>query len=807
MSVAVSTVLNDALPSEKVAATELVEFEKILKLRDDIFAGKHPRLTVPTHLLRKVSPASSSASSTQVHAPDQYHPVQLPGLGFAQEADDLQPKAVVPPPPVTTASGIHPALLTKSDDLVRAETALHRQRLEKQLRDQFEQKRLEYRKKPAPNEAKPDFDISALLTKALEVVKPISLSKDQSDRENGHESVDENSFYSSRAPDSTPEGGDTSTSSQDHDVIQEVDAGPATTAQINKQALQDDKAVAKRMPNPFHKNQDGTVADADDEDEEGEYSPPEANPFAPRNGSNGTADPLTDSRGRQIRNYPEQDRAGRRVASPTDSNLRIVRNHITSPLAPQPSRVSPLAFTKDSIIPQDRQYVNGHQRMRPNSPTHSPENIAARPKKRKLDRIEKKAEKRLRKGIKQENVSPPPFHDIQPLGASKPQPDDRPIVIDEPPQSQEIRQAPAPQYISTPQQPISRQAELLPISEPRILSRTSMRQRDDQDLRRVASLHNLRVEQPQEQVHYAQGRPRATSYVRIDSPAREVARDYAFDTERNVQEIRVVRTPAPEYRDMYANNEPEVRYVPEPMGPPPKERIVMDQYGRRFREIVQERASVAPRAGSLYQTRESAAPVYRYHDELSASRAGSVIVEERPVQRYEHDMPPPRIMRPLLEQPTTPATREVYEPMSNGRAGSVAIYERPPTRQIVYADNVQEYRPSPRISSVRPQPVPSQIPGRYEELPARQVVPRAASVRPGPQYREGSSFIDDRAPTRHEYLPTEPGKQPHYRVVEQPQYEQDLQPVPRYIDSQGREVIYAPSNSQTESIVRYVQRY
>lgn len=808
MSTTVTTVVNGILPSEKDAANELAEFEKILKLRDDIFAGKHPRLTVPAHLLRKASPPSSSPSSAQVHAPNQYSSIQLPGLGLKSQADELPPKAGLPALPVTTASGIHPALLTKSDDLVRAETALHRQRLEKQLRDQFEQKRLEFRKKPAPNEAKPDFDISALLAKALDVVKPIALSKGESDKEDENDSVNENSFYSSRAPDSTPERGDASASSQDEGVAQEKNGDLATVGRFDTQASQGKRPIDYIRPNPFQKGHDSTMADADDEDEEGEYSPPDADPFAARNGTNGNTAPSADPRRRPTRSLKEQDHAGRRAASPMNPDLRIVRNHITSPLAPQPSRVSPLAFTKDSLVSQDRQHDNGRQRMRANSLSHSPENFSARPKKRKLDRGERKADKRLRKGIKQENISPPPFHDIQPLGLSKPQPDDRPIVIDEPPQAQEMRYVPAPQYVGTPQRPMSRQTEYLPASEPRILSRTSMRPRDDQDLRRVASLHNLRMEQPQEQAQYVQERPRATSYMRVDSPAREIIRDYASDTERPMQEVRVIRTPAPEYREVYANDEPEVRYIPEPMAPPPRERIVVDQYGRRFREIVQERASVAPRAVSSYQPRESAAPPTRYQDEFQPSRAGSVMVEERPVPRFEHDMPPPpRLMRPITSQPASPTTREFYEPMPDARIGGGALYERPSTRQVVYTDHAPEYQPTPRMSSQRPQPLPTQAPVQYEELPPRQVVPRAASVRPAPQHRESSNFVEDRGTARHEYLPMEAAQQPRYRMVEQPQYPQELQHAPRYVDSQGREVIYAPSPAQGDGGVRYVQGY
>ncbi|KAK5074691.1 hypothetical protein LTR51_003090 [Lithohypha guttulata] len=824
MSVTATAVANGVLPHAQDATDTIAEFGKILKLRDEIFAGNHPRLTVPTHVLRKVSPVSSSLSSAQLSVSLQQPSIQLPGLGLTQNEEHQRPKSTTAPAqPTSTASGILPVLLTKSEDLVRAETALHRQRLEKQLRDQFEQKRLDSRKRPAPAEAKPDFDISALLAKALDAVKPISLAKDQSGKEDDNDSVDENSFYSSRAPDSTPERGEQSTSSQDQDGVDGIQAEVADTsaaavpsgpARPSPRTQPEPTIAAKPATNPFDKPRDVIRVDADDEEEEGEYSPPEADQYVVQNGNNNirtNAPAAMDPRSRQMRRYSDLDHNGKRAASPSDPNsMRIVRNHITSPIAPQPSRVSPLTFTKDSLVSQGRQYQNGRQRERADSPSQSPENFAAKNKRRKLER---KAEKRARRGIKQENISPPPFHDIQPLGSNKPQPDDRPVVIDEPPQVQEIPYVPAPTYVDTPQRLAPRQTELVPMSEPRVVSRASIRPRDGQDLRRVASLHSLRTtEQPREYTDYDPARSRAVSYMPVASPLREPPRDYASDTERPIQEVRVVRTPAPEYREVYAHGQPEIRYIPEPMPPPPRERIVVDQYGRRFREIVQESASAAPQPAPSHPMRDSVAPIPRYYDDYTPTRAASVMFEERgPPPRFEHEMPPPRVMRQVVAQPGTPmsAARETYEPTSGGRVPSAAVFERPATRQVVYADAPEEIRPPPRMASVQPQAQASYAPVQYEEVPPRQLMPRATSVRPAPpQQREGSVFVDERASVRREYLPMEQSQPSRYRVIEQPSYQpvSQMQPLPRYIDAEGREIIYAPP-PQDDGGIRYVQRY
>jgi len=806
MSVTTTTVVNGVLPSAP-DVDETAEFEKILKLRDEIFAGNHPRLTVPTHALRKVSPASTQLSShssapVQAQVPaQQTSQLQLPGLSLTEESE--RPKSTQPPPvpapaPAITPSGINPVLLTKSDDLIRAETALQRQRLEKQLRDQFEQKRLDFRKRPAPAEAKPDFDISALLAKALEAVKPLSLSKEQSDKDEENDSFDENSFYSSRAPDSTPERGGRSSSEEGmQEEIPVADADTAT-ATATTQPPSGPRRPASRTgvhptpaskptaaTNPFRKNAADAMNVDDDDDEEGEYSPPEpAEQYPAQNGTSSHTAP--DPRSRQMRRYSDLEQNGKRPASPTEPNMRIVRNHITSPLAPQPSRVSPLALTKDSLVSQGRPHQSGRQRGRADSQSQSPEPVSVRNKRRK---IERKNDKRGRRGIKQENISPPPFHDIQPLGLGKlPEPDNQPIVIDEPPPpQQEIRYAPAPRYIDSPQRPMSRQPEVIPMSESRVQSRATMRPRDDQDLRRVASMHNMRVEQPREYVEYATPtRQRATSYMRVDNPMPEIG-GYGSENEPPLQEIRVVRTPAPEYREVY-QPEPEVRYIPEPMPPPPRECIVIDQYGRRFREIVQERAPATPPRASSYLPQEPS----RYYENYPPTRAASVMVEERTQPRYE-EMPPPRVVRQVAEQPGDQMLppREVYPPTSSSRAGSAAVFERPPqaTRQMVYADHPAEFRPPARMASVRP------APSQYEEQPAMQMMPRPASVRPG---RESSAFVDDRQSVRREYLPLE---QPRYRVVEP---EPQMQPQPRYVDAQGREIVPQP---QQDGGVRYVQRY
>ena len=768
MAAQTAPLVNGIVPHPPKVVNEALEYEKILKLRDEVFAGSHPHLSVPAHALRNFSPRPSQLTTqASLAVPPPFPTSTTPIPASTLQQPDVRPSPAImgaslsTPHPTAAVSEFNPVLLTKSDDLLRAEIALKRQRLEKTLRDQFEQKRLDARKKPAPAEAKPDFDAATLLAKALDTNKS-SAAKDDS----ASDSFDENSFYSSRAPDSTPERGAPSPSQEDEeDFAADAPSEHRVQSAVMGAPLNADADDDGYVP-PEPTNVD--MSGMDDEEEEGEYSPPEA---VEQENAVFDAPPANfpdarDPRGRPLRRYSEIDEG---------NNMRIVRNHITIPAAPQPSRVSSLALAKDGFLQNQR--APRSRRQQGLSPDYSHQGPAK--KKRKMD---KKHQRTRRNGmspdVKDENVSPPPFHEVQPLGSGKLRPTnaDRPIIIDE---GQDYRyEQVGDRYLDSPTRPMSRQIEpVMPLSEPRVSSRTGMRvMRDDQDLRRVASMHNMRAEQPREYVEriydssptqdrvYREGSPMVMDRSRIVDDGYERA---------PLQEVRVSRTPAPVYREAY--QAPLVRY--EPMPPPPIERIVVDEYGRRFREIIQqERPSVAPRAMSVRPSEmEPAYEAYR------GSRAGSVFVDAPSERRYTQEMPPPPAnYRQVPESPRAatgaPQPRDAYDQPAMARNPSMAVSDRA-VRQPVYMDERGEYREPPRMTSLRP------APSQYEEASPREPMMRASSVRPAG--REGNVVIDEFG-RRREYLPVE---QPRYRVMEPEE--------PRYVDAQGREV----------TMQRAVQRY
>jgi hypothetical protein len=817
MSATVGPLLNGNMPVVH-HLHELHEYEKILKLRDEIFAGSHPRLTVPAHAVQP--PSAQSLSQSHLNIPPTY-----PSSASQNRLANTQPKReedaarsqtqpnggfTSSTQPASNVSEFDPVLLTKSDDLVRAEIQLKRQRLEKALRDQFEQKRFDARKKPAPAEAKPDFDLQTILAKATDVAKDFSPKDDGSVTE----SVDENSFYSSRAPDSIQDGQSSSGGEEEGEADQP--SGPRVSAVMgsplhvegdgdastNIQHLPPQISESAKRTDPA----DPAIMELDDEEEEGEYSPPEAMEQYPvqSNVNFETMQDSRDPRSRPLRRYSELGDNGRRALSPVEANMRIVRNHITSPIAPRPSRVSPLAVAKDQPFSQNGRQLRSRRVPRPGSPP-SPDDSQSLPA-RKKRKLEKQRKTRRNGGlspdafIKEENVSPPPFHDVQPLGSGRLRPvaSDRPIVINDDEPTQEVRyMQPPTRYVDSPSRPLPRQVEqLMPLSEPRVLSRASMRPvRDDQDLRRVASLHNMRSEGGRDYgdpYYESPTRVRATSYARLGSPALveppQQPRDIPVDYDQAPQEVRVVRTPAPVYREVYEDGDGGFRYAAEPMPPPPPpiERIVVDQYGRRFREIIpSERAPMVPRAMSV--RRGDGEPIY---ENYRSPRASSVFVDAVPERSYASEMPPPQVTYRRLGEPTRssavpgPATREYLDPTQIPRPSSVQVVDRA-SRQPVYADERTEFREPMRMSSVRP------AASRYEESHPVEMFTRGQSVRAAA--REGSVFVDDRSRVRQEYLPAE---QPRYRAVE---------PEKRYLDAQGREVITL--DGALDGRQRVVERY
>ena len=792
---------------------EVAEYQKILNIRDEIFSGSHPRLKVPQNVIRKITPRSIRTPSTPVLPPSvqqqqqqqQRQSAEAIGAAKGQEAR-IGPSSSTGTPLATTVSAagrsplpaggrvstkptseIDPIFLTKSDDLIRAEMQLQRQRLERSLRDQLEQKRYNATQKPPPNASKPDFDVSEVLDKAWEIVKPISVHEVETANGNvaASDSFDENSFYSSRAPDSPQnEPSQTSPISEKPSRAMDLDNADADVridrrsngapdyepAPYNPVPSQYDTSrrspvnIPPRGPSPRPQR----IPEPPVAYEEPEYSPP--GPDVPMSRPREAVDEGLGlgRNGRRRSDYRTSD-----VEQDTQ-RVRVVNNHITSPAAPQPSRVSPLAVSRMPSFQgrrgrQDRQadkpVGSGSRRTSPEGPTQQP---MSRKRRRVQEQRERRPieERRVVESpeipyIKPEPVSPPPFTDVPVSSHDRARVARGPTVVD----------LDALPYSPGMERRVYDEHYVDDAGIPRASSRIGYRPlREARDLRRVASLQNARQEYAQD---YAEPEPvprytRAASYaVAAHRPPAE--REVYYEEPAQPQYTRryLTRAPSPtspRYRDEYAE-------APRIMGPPPQRRVVIDADGNRYYESVAPKLAPPPPPPRFTRVEE--------YDDAVPIRAGTaraVSVMEHPYgdHRYQQEMPPPppvayrrapEYARSVAPEPRV-YEREPEQRHAGLRSGSVQVVDYPPRRAPYAEDEAYPREEVVRMSSVRPPP------SRYEEY--REPVPRMQSVRP--VAREMSVYVHDEPRPRPAYMPAERPAYPVVRPVREERYFEDEEP-------------------------------
>ncbi|KAJ5168466.1 uncharacterized protein N7482_004060 [Penicillium canariense] len=776
-----------------ISADEVKEYERILKISDEIFAGSHPRLKVPLQFVRKPAarngqngPSTQQVARNKPSGPLREnitrspHSLQAPSTaGNAPSTSVLNAAA----PPFRMASKptseIDPIFLTKSDDLVRAEIQLQRQRVERILRDQLEQKKQDSKQKPAIQDTKPDFDVSEVLDRALEMVRPVSLS-DPSEVNGPNDSFDENSFYSSRAPDSPqPAGGHRKPSPAAPAPAQPVSTAPRAPADHYSDELQRLEALNRPGSNqdmrdaypvvdqhaPHSQAQPLSVQPADtgrfhelqqvDALEEPEYSPPApvAPPIGLRDYERGVAN--GDGRGR----YADQRQGMQGMISPA-SNVKVVRNHITSPAAPRPSRVSPLATAKVPSVQQLRieRSERGSEQVYsdPDSARASPNGPAPQIMSRKRRKLHGKGDDTRQVSyvtqnagpseayIKEEPVSPPPFADDPSVIQSR-QPQGQPVYID----------IASPRYtpvlerqessIQGPMYEVNTYHELPAEQGSRhALSRLGPRRsvRDDADLRRVASMQYARQsEYPREYFEADPHVGRASPYTVVERLPQERPRYYEdVPSSYGPRYITVDDGHQPVQRDPYYDEPPPARVMAAP-----ERRFVVDEHGNHFEMVPAPRMQpMAPPPRPM-----SRAPKPEAYDDhvpvrTASVRAPSVIQDPYGEHRYVQEMPRPQpVYRRVVSDYARPVTgeRRVYEAPLEGhdpyaRSGGVQVAEYLPRRPAYVEEHAEPPERVIRTSSVRPPQA------RYEQ--PHPVVQRVSSVRPGGPSREVSVFLEDR---------------------------------------------------------------
>ncbi|KAG0161037.1 hypothetical protein PDIDSM_8570 [Penicillium digitatum] len=821
---------------------EVREYEKILTINDQVFSGTHPRLNVPQHLVRKSgrnaqtvpvrthflkNPAPTSIlANSPVASPTKqpYNSSQSASARNALSAPQLTRVASKP------TSEIDPIFLTKSDDLIRAELHLQRQRLERALRDQVEFRKQEAKQRPAVQDTKPDFDVSEVFKQALEAVKPVSLS--DASEANGpggaaSDSFDDNSFYSSRAPDSPPQTGRQQKSSPvaivaptepatrgavTHyaDELQRLEAlnPPGSDQEMTDAYLVADQRHSHSQKQARYHKAEAPVSRLRDSHrfetvDEPEYSPPA--PAVPPADHREYPRVLESGAGRTSRpdaRYIDRTRDIRKPPSP--ANVKVVRNHITSPAAPQPSRVSPLAIAKVPSVQQLRDERSEHgsdqvysdpdsARGSPNAPVF---HVMSRKRRRLRDGDEgpRQTSHRTQKAdaveafIKEEPVSPPPFAEDPTVVRSR-HPAESPIYIDiASPQYTPVYESRGPP-VREPVYEIDPYHEPLPGAGPqRTISRMSIRRpiREEADLRRVASSQYARQSDYAREYIEAQTRPvRAASYV-VERPVQR----YYEEAPPYMQHryIAADDMPPATYRETYYEEAPPARIMA-----PPLRRIVVDEHGTQYYELPQAprlQPMAPPPPPPPRPASRMSKDVYddRVHRHVGSVRAPSVVQDPYSERHYVQEMPPPQPVyrrvtseyaRPIAadERQGYAAPLEGHEPYS--RSSSVQVAEYVP-RHAVYVD--ERGVPQERIirtASVRP-PQP-----RYEN--SHEVVQRVGSVRPTGPGRATSTFRD-RQPAEY---------------VERPYYIRDR----RYYENEDEEGDRLTLDGANDTIPRGAHRY
>lgn len=689
-----------------------------------------------------------------------------------------------------------PVLLTKSEDLIKAESQLQRQRLERVLAEQLQQHRAAA-KAASTIEAPVDFDLAAVLMKALQLAQSSALQQADANlaaNPSGSENDSNDTFYSSKHD--TPEshldqripGSDDADAAQDREdspyeppMVMDASSIPGqvpsavavpsftTNSHVPAHATtQQSSNVFAQPPGPFPQPL-GSFSNAPTHNHTIHTS------YQPRNNAFGGNNSAQEANGGPIEITSSQDsgegsssrdsgvgvgvtgRPSAHLAAATSHIIEqafgrhqspILRAHNLSPVAPQPAHISPLATSRQPPLPQQdappAQATSAQiaalraDQSNGSSPDSSPQGKAGKKgkknKKRKADRMA-------------------------------------------------VNNAPAPHIKAEPRSPS-------PMTAPQYPRQVNKRMRPAQHQRQEQGADGLRLEEIVESAHpsshtprfhrddrgppYGNGNPGLPSFYRDGRGA--AYGDPAAPAPR--QEAVVITSPPTherEYREEFRPVE-TIRYIrrgspgaqPYPLPNPPGE--------------VRTHGSVShaaiDRPYPYYDTRGPSRTVMRPAVDRERSRS-PILVEERALSAMgPPQLPPSRV---VIDE----FGREYIEPPSRQEP---VVIRRSVAHRSVYGDREEVYEPS-RASSriIRRSVAPSSVHGEPDIVYERTPTARAASVAPGPG-RYDEEVVYHAPASQAGYSPvgyspagySSAGYTATRRVVARPEYPPEYPPEYRY---------------------------
>lgn len=721
--------------SSTVARSEAF-YEKLLQLHKDVVAGKHPRLSF------NATSQNRNALSTAVTPTAHLLPSHLPSAINNNAVSKPTASATSTPAKIAGSSSRH----EPTDDPVKLKRI-------REQRQQLERSIAEYAKADEPilkNAREIPLNLLAL---AHAQVPPISgLKADSSD-----ESSNDDSYYSSKANSWSTEHTEPRAQTDNAIVISDEDNEELyePPSQVHGQMAYTGQSKGHR-----HDTVNSNGEWEPDWDEDDDYEPPAPAAFG------GRPVPQTSSAShRQVYGQMQASEYVDRLhgAAPSSRGAQmptIALNHIPTPAAPQPSRISPLTtghitHTMQSQISSLDQVQNAQGDTQGNTQALSAKELK---RQRRMAKKEAKAAATGESSKKRKRGATPPGQqdskgkrravDNSPESYIKPEPTSPPPGVGSIPSRRNSvvnRMQAEPAVQSSPYRPRSayvsdqenspRQYRYVEnVSTDRMAMpppKVRRTDRDDQDLRRVASLQYARRPlSPAQDPAYASPRGAASRYD-YDEPSTASRGSGYREPSVRPSTARPARTPSPRGGEPYAS-----RYAP--LAAPRPGQIVTDAYGNRYiAELVPEYppASRRPHPDDYYGQQPSRREVYA-DDPYRApqpSRAYSRMPEadlDRRPRAYStapEPIPDPRASRAYSVHPgaAVPQRREVDD-YDRRRAPSRYQEQTSPRVASTYSS---DYPPVPRAFSVRPEAARPERPVEYASMRAGSMAPSGGYAR------------------------------------------------------------------------------